>query len=66
MGVRPYRFEPRRAERVASVGDKAAQDTQNSVQVREEDDLSWFVFIMTKHLSKYHNVLIIVNKLTMP
>lgn len=47
MGVRPYRFEPRRTERVANVGDNAAQDTQNSVQVREEDDLSWFVFIMT-------------------
>lgn len=52
IGVRPYRFEPGRTERVASVGDNAAQDTQNSVQVREEDDLSWFVFIMTKRLSK--------------
>lgn len=52
MGVRPCRFEPRRAEGVASVGDNTAQDTQNSVQVREEDDLSWFVFIMTKRLSK--------------
>lgn len=66
MGVKPYRFEPQRPQGVVSVGDNAAQDTQNSIQVREEDDLSWFVFIMTKHLSKYHNVLIIVNKLTMP
>lgn len=39
MGVTP--FEPRRAEGVASVGDNADQDTHNSVQVREEDDLSW-------------------------
>ncbi|XP_062580834.1 uncharacterized protein LOC134242727 [Saccostrea cucullata] len=38
MGVRPYHFEPRRADSVSGVRNSAAQD---STQVREEEDLSW-------------------------
>lgn len=51
-GVGLYSFEPWRDEGVASVGDNTVQDAQNSVQVREEDYLSCFVFIMTKRVSK--------------
>lgn len=51
-GVGSYSFEPWRDEGVANVGDNTVQDAQNSVQVREEDYLSCFVFIMTRRLSK--------------